>query len=180
MAGSRRSTFSPPLSSLLRSPASIDLKDCFVFHSGCCGASSRTRSSANPNWMSMGCSDQSVPSFSNTAMRPELPRSRARRVSSRARRNSRPPASCAKDIGTKLGQGHQAGNKNFKVHLDGYDFLPYLTGQAKRDRTRISSTSRTTGCSRVLHRSSQTGHRRFPEPGAPRSFLDRPQGAALV
>jgi arylsulfatase len=26
-------------------------------------------------------------------------------------------------------KGHQAGNKTFKVHLDGYNQLPYLTGQ---------------------------------------------------
>jgi arylsulfatase len=29
----------------------------------------------------------------------------------------------------KLLQGHRAGGKSFKVHLDGYNFLPYLTGQ---------------------------------------------------
>jgi arylsulfatase len=28
----------------------------------------------------------------------------------------------------KLLKGHQVGNKNFKVHLDGYNFLPYLKG----------------------------------------------------
>jgi arylsulfatase len=28
----------------------------------------------------------------------------------------------------KLRQGHQAGKKTFKVHLDGYNLLPYLTG----------------------------------------------------
>ena len=33
------------------------------------------------------------------------------------------------DIKAKLLQGHQAGSKNFKVHLDGYNLLPYLTGQ---------------------------------------------------
>jgi arylsulfatase len=33
------------------------------------------------------------------------------------------------DIKEKLLKGYQAGNKNFKVHLDGYNFLPYLTGQ---------------------------------------------------
>jgi arylsulfatase len=40
-------------------------------------------------------------------------------------------AAGVKDIGQKLQKGHQAGNKNFRVHLDGYDFLPYLTGQTK-------------------------------------------------
>ena len=33
------------------------------------------------------------------------------------------------DIKDKLLKGHQAGNKTFKVHLDGYNQLPYLTGQ---------------------------------------------------
>jgi len=33
------------------------------------------------------------------------------------------------DIKEKLLQGHRAGNKTFKVHLDGYNLLPYLTGQ---------------------------------------------------
>jgi arylsulfatase len=33
------------------------------------------------------------------------------------------------DIKTKLLTGHQAGSKAFKVHLDGYNQLPYLTGQ---------------------------------------------------
>jgi arylsulfatase A-like enzyme len=33
------------------------------------------------------------------------------------------------DIKAKLLRGHQAGSKTFKVHLDGYNQLPYLTGQ---------------------------------------------------
>ncbi|MFV0277228.1 MAG: arylsulfatase [Parahaliea sp.] len=33
------------------------------------------------------------------------------------------------DIGKKLLAGHTAGKSSFKVHLDGYNFLPYLTGQ---------------------------------------------------
>ena len=33
------------------------------------------------------------------------------------------------EIKQKLLQGHRAGGKTFKVHLDGYNFLPYLTGQ---------------------------------------------------
>jgi arylsulfatase A-like enzyme len=35
------------------------------------------------------------------------------------------------DIKEKLLKGYQAGKKNFKVHLDGYNQLPYLTGEAK-------------------------------------------------
>ncbi len=34
-------------------------------------------------------------------------------------------------IKEKLLTGHQAGDKTFKVHLDGYNFLPYFTGQVK-------------------------------------------------
>jgi arylsulfatase A-like enzyme len=33
------------------------------------------------------------------------------------------------DVKDKLLTGHQAGSKTFKVHLDGYNFLPYWTGQ---------------------------------------------------
>ena len=33
------------------------------------------------------------------------------------------------DIKEKLLRGHQADGKEFKVHLDGYNFLPYLAGQ---------------------------------------------------
>ena len=36
------------------------------------------------------------------------------------------------DIKEKLLRGHQAGDKTFKVHLDGYSFLPYLTGQEQK------------------------------------------------
>ena len=33
------------------------------------------------------------------------------------------------DIKEKLLQGHQAGGKTFKVHLDGFDMMPYLCGE---------------------------------------------------
>jgi arylsulfatase len=36
------------------------------------------------------------------------------------------------DIGEKLKKGYQAGEKNFKVHLDGYNLLPHLTGKEKK------------------------------------------------
>ena len=40
------------------------------------------------------------------------------------------------DIVEKLQQGYQAGSKTFKVHLDGYNQLPYLTGkESKGPRT---------------------------------------------
>jgi arylsulfatase A-like enzyme len=36
------------------------------------------------------------------------------------------------DIIEKLMKGHQASDKNFKVNIDGYNFLPYLTGQEEK------------------------------------------------
>ncbi|MCB0170245.1 MAG: arylsulfatase [Anaerolineae bacterium] len=36
------------------------------------------------------------------------------------------------DIKEKLKQGHQAGDKEFRVHIDGYNFLPYLTGDEEK------------------------------------------------
>jgi arylsulfatase len=36
------------------------------------------------------------------------------------------------DIKEKLKKGHKAGSKTFKVHLDGYDLLPYLTGREEK------------------------------------------------
>jgi arylsulfatase len=38
-------------------------------------------------------------------------------------------ASGEPDIVEKLKAGHQAGDKNFKVHIDGYNLLPHLTGE---------------------------------------------------
>ena len=35
------------------------------------------------------------------------------------------------DIKEKLAEGHQAGDKTFRVHLDGYNQLPYLTGEVE-------------------------------------------------
>ena len=35
------------------------------------------------------------------------------------------------DIKEKLLNGHQIGDKTFKVHIDGYNLLPYLSGEAK-------------------------------------------------
>jgi arylsulfatase len=36
------------------------------------------------------------------------------------------------DIVDKLQQGHTAGDKTFRVHIDGYNLLPYLTGQVDK------------------------------------------------
>jgi arylsulfatase len=35
------------------------------------------------------------------------------------------------DITEKLRKGHTIGDKTYKVHIDGYNLLPYLTGEAK-------------------------------------------------
>jgi arylsulfatase len=35
-------------------------------------------------------------------------------------------------IKDKLLEGHQAGENTFKVHLDGFNFLPYLTGETDK------------------------------------------------
>ncbi len=36
------------------------------------------------------------------------------------------------DVKDKLKQGYQANGKNFKVYLDGYNFLPFFKGEAKK------------------------------------------------
>ena len=36
------------------------------------------------------------------------------------------------DSKEKLKEGYKAGDKTFKIHLDGYNLLPYLTGQEKK------------------------------------------------
>jgi arylsulfatase A-like enzyme len=36
------------------------------------------------------------------------------------------------DIAAKLLQGHKVGDRTYKVHIDGYNLLPYLTGAAKQ------------------------------------------------
>jgi arylsulfatase A-like enzyme len=35
------------------------------------------------------------------------------------------------DVSTKLLTGHKAGDKTFTVHIDGFNMLPYVTGQVK-------------------------------------------------
>jgi arylsulfatase A-like enzyme len=41
-------------------------------------------------------------------------------------------AAGAPDVTSKLLKGYKVGNATYKVHLDGYNFLPYLTGQEKK------------------------------------------------
>src|SRR5262245_8345069 len=60
---------SPPMSTSFTSPFSSEANGSWVCHSGCCGASTFTRSRAKRNWKYIGCSLQSVPSLSKTAMR---------------------------------------------------------------------------------------------------------------
>ncbi len=36
------------------------------------------------------------------------------------------------DISEKLLKGHKAGDKKFKVHIDGYNFLPHFTGEEEK------------------------------------------------
>ncbi len=40
------------------------------------------------------------------------------------------------DIKEKLKQGHEAAGKTFKVHLDGFNQLPYLTGEVEKSPRR--------------------------------------------
>ena len=40
------------------------------------------------------------------------------------------------DVKDKLLEGYKVGDKTFKVHLDGYNFLPYLTGEEETGRRR--------------------------------------------
>jgi arylsulfatase len=37
------------------------------------------------------------------------------------------------DIVEKLKKGHKAGNKTFKVHIDGYNLLPFIKGEVKEN-----------------------------------------------
>jgi len=48
------------------------------------------------------------------------------------------------DVTDELLAGHEVGGKTFRVHLDGYNLLPYLTGETDRSPRRVSSTSPTT------------------------------------
>ena len=36
------------------------------------------------------------------------------------------------DVTGKLLKGHKIGKTTYKVHLDGYNFLPYLTGKTDK------------------------------------------------
>lgn len=47
-------------------------------------------------------------------------------------------------IAEKLLKRHRAAGKKFKVHLDGYNFLPHLTDKEEKGPVRVSFTSMTT------------------------------------
>ena len=57
-------------------------------------------------------------------------RTRSSAASTGSRRCSRRPATPTSR--TSCSTGHQAGGKTYKVHLDGYNQLPYLTGQSRQ------------------------------------------------
>src|SRR5262249_18280150 len=56
-------------SAAFKSPFSSDANGSLLFHSGCRGASAFTRSIAKRTWKYIGCSAQSVPSWSKAATR---------------------------------------------------------------------------------------------------------------
>ncbi len=41
------------------------------------------------------------------------------------------------DINEKLLNGYKTGDKTFKVHIDGYNMLPYLTGEVKESPRQV-------------------------------------------
>ena len=46
------------------------------------------------------------------------------------------------DITERLAQGYQANGRTFKVHADGYNFLPYFKGEVKVPRKKFSTSDR--------------------------------------
>jgi arylsulfatase len=54
------------------------------------------------------------------------------------------------DVVEKLKKGHQAAGKTFKVHIDGYNLLPYLTGREKKSPRPGLFTSTTTAIAWAL------------------------------
>ena len=48
------------------------------------------------------------------------------------------------DVKSKLATGYKVGDMTYKVHLDGDNLMPYLTGQTPRARASHSSISMTT------------------------------------
>ena len=48
------------------------------------------------------------------------------------------------DLVEKVKKGYKIGDKTFKVHLDGFNLLPFLSGKEENRRARASSTGATT------------------------------------
>ena len=55
------------------------------------------------------------------------------------------------DISKKLLEGHKAGDKTFKVHLDGYNLIPYLSGVSKESPRKFFLHQRRRRHSRSAH-----------------------------
>ena len=51
------------------------------------------------------------------------------------------------DINEKLIKGHKANERDYKVHLDGYNLIPYFKGEVKESHGASSSTGPTTAAS---------------------------------
>jgi arylsulfatase len=92
------------------------------------------------------------------------------------------------DIKEKLLAGHEAAEKTFKVHLDGFNLLPYLTGETEESPRTRSSTSQTTAiwsrsatttgssssCNSGCPERSRSGASRSWRPGSPTSTTSEP------
>ena len=48
------------------------------------------------------------------------------------------------DVVDKLKKGLKVGDKTYKVHIDGYNLMPYFKGKPTSRRARTSSTGATT------------------------------------
>ena len=90
------------------------------------------RSEKNTNWEG----GWRVPAFvrwpgrfkAGTVLNDRLPSGLAADAAGRGRRIG---------INAKLLKGHQAGDKTFKVHIDGFNMLPYFTGQANESPRKL-------------------------------------------
>ena len=61
------------------------------------------------------------------------------------------------DITEKLKKGHKAADKTFKVHIDGYNLLPFLTGRERRVRVRSDLLRRRRRPGRLRYRQLEDG-----------------------
>jgi arylsulfatase A-like enzyme len=77
------------------------------------------------------------------------------------------------DIKEQLLQGYQAGEKQFRVYLDGYDQLPYLTGQTEESPWRTTAATSVTSGFRTWPRPASWSTPGGPAPSA-RAAMSRP------